>query len=649
MESFRNFVKGWMGRTFLILVLVVFVVFAFAPQFSPPGSQGEVAEVNGERIQSAELDQAVEAVMARFQGQVDRRTLEQMISRDAVLESLIRRRVLVDSASGLGLVAHPALVQDSIRAIEGFQDESGQFSEAIFQQVIMQNGFANAAAFRQRVADELLSSQLTGGLRDSAFATRAELDMLNRIGEQKRDIAWVRLAPASFAAGVTLTDAEMQARYDGNPSGYMTPEQFAIDYVELDLDSYAAEEKPAADAVKARYDDMVSRAQQNAERRVAHVLVSTAGRSEADARKRAEEALAKIAAGETFARVAATYSDDAGSKEAGGDLGFVGRGVLEAPLDAALFQLRAGDVSGPVKAADGIHLLKFLEAREVEVPAFADARAGIEAGLAREQARARFDELVDKLGALAYEADNLAEPAKELGLQVRSSGLFGRQGGPGIAAERKVVEEVMTPEVLEDGRNSGVIKISDTRSVVLRLKEHQKPRRLPFGEVAGQIRTELLHEKSVAAATAKAQALRDAVLAGRPLDDVATEAGAAVTRVEGARRGAQDVPREVLQAAFAAGRPADGRVVAKAIGLADGSQAVVTVSAVVDGNLLGLAPEEVSTLRGQLAGEVGRSEFTQYVEQATLLADVVRVRDGGEGGVLDALKDLQGKAQQAGP
>lgn len=653
MESFRNFVKGWPGRVFLGIVVFVFVVFAFAPQFSPPGAQGEVAEVNGKRISEQELDQAVESVMNRYGDQVDRKMLEQLVKRDDVLESLIRQRVSVDTARELGFTAHPELVQESITSIPAFMGDDGKFSQEKFQQLILANGFANSAAFRTRVEEELLMQQFTGALRDSAFATRQDLELLTRIAEQKRDVSWVLLSAPAFMGAVSATDEEVRARYDGNPAGYMTEEQFTVEYVEVKVDTYAADVKVDEAAVTAKYDELANAARQNAERRIAHILVGKQGRDDAAARQRAGEVLDKLTAGSSFAELAAQYSDDTGSAQQGGDLGYVGRGVLDPALDAALATLKVNDVSAPVATADGLHILKVLEVRQVEVPPLATARADIVRGLQREEAMRQYQDAVDQAGSLAYEAEGLQDIAQKLGVSIQKSAPFGRSGGQGIAANPKVLAAVLSPEVLEDGRNSAVIDIAEGHGVVVRLVEHRKPERRPFEEVAALVRQEVLREKAGAVAREKAEALRAAVAGGQALDAAAQPLGLPVQQVAAAQRNTRALPPEVVKAVFRARRPAEGAVTVDKVSTPNG-EAVFTIGNVVDGNLLGAAPDEVAGRRGQLATEFGRADFSRLIEQATVVADVTRFRAAADdkeesGGVLDAIQQLRNKAQQQSP
>lgn len=649
MESFRKFWQSTLGRALLITVLFLFVVTMFWTGAPPVGSQGEVAKVNETRIYKGEVDQAFEAMIARFGGQIDRRTLEKMISRDDLLQDLVRQYATIDAAREMGVIADPASIQETILAIPAFQDEQGQFSQARFVQVISSNGYPNAAAFRQRVERELLAEQLQGAFSDSAFATRQDLELLTRIGEQKRDLAWVQLSPVAFANGLSATDAEVQARYDANPSAYMTEEKLAVEYVEVKLETYAASQEVTEADVVAKYEAMVRKAGENAERRVAHILVSTASRSEQDAKARAGQVLARLAAGESFAKLAAEYSDDQGSAANGGDLGFLGADALEQPLASAVAALKVGDVSAAVKSADGLHLLKVLEINQVQVPTLASSRAELTSSLKRELAKAKYEEVVAELGSLAYESDNLQEPAGKLGLQVQSTGLFGRNGGPGFTASPKVLEEILAPEVMEEGRNSGVIDVADGHAVVVRLKEHQPSVRRPLNEVLGLVRAEVVHEKAAALVREKAAAIKAAVAAGRTLDDVAKEQGFAVVRQPGAQRATQGIPREIHQAAFRIARPAAGAVGAEVVGLPGGGQVVIAVSNVVDGTLLGIPEEELMARRGQLAGEFGRVDYAHFVESAVAAADVEKATaESKEGSVIDVLKDIKEKARHPG-
>jgi parvulin-like peptidyl-prolyl isomerase len=103
--------------------------------------------------------------------------------------------------------------------------------------------------------------------------------------------------------------------------------------------------------------------------RAAHLVVSFkgadrapagVGRSRDEARARAEDAAARLAAGEPWEAVVRTYTDGPG-KEDGGDLGWFARGQLAEPLDAATFALDPGATTSVIETPRGFHILRRVE------------------------------------------------------------------------------------------------------------------------------------------------------------------------------------------------------------------------------------------------------------------------------------------------
>ncbi|MBI4531966.1 MAG: peptidylprolyl isomerase [Candidatus Latescibacteria bacterium] len=86
-------------------------------------------------------------------------------------------------------------------------------------------------------------------------------------------------------------------------------------------------------------------------------------------RRRAEEVLHHLMAGEDFEDLARRFSDDPGTANRGGDLGFFGRKTMVAEFDSVAFSLDPGQVSDLVKTEFGYHIIKVEEKREHEVRA----------------------------------------------------------------------------------------------------------------------------------------------------------------------------------------------------------------------------------------------------------------------------------------
>jgi parvulin-like peptidyl-prolyl isomerase len=92
--------------------------------------------------------------------------------------------------------------------------------------------------------------------------------------------------------------------------------------------------------------------------RARHILLET--RAEAEAVRQ------ELAAGADFADVARRRSLDTATRDAGGEIGWVGRGLMVKPFEDALFALGAGEISQVVESGRGFHVI---QAEEIEQPA----------------------------------------------------------------------------------------------------------------------------------------------------------------------------------------------------------------------------------------------------------------------------------------
>ena len=140
---------------------------------------------------------------------------------------------------------------------------------------------------------------------------------------------------------------------------------------------HAFDTQKAAFEAKAREDYELDYAKYMApeEVRFSDIAIVTKDRGDAAALARAEEARAKLVAGEDFAKVAHEYSDDPTTRDKGGALPFVTRDRLEKAYADGVFALtRVGEISQPIKARTAYHIVRLDERRPSRQMSFDEVR-----------------------------------------------------------------------------------------------------------------------------------------------------------------------------------------------------------------------------------------------------------------------------------
>jgi peptidyl-prolyl cis-trans isomerase D len=478
-----------------------------------------VAEVGDQEITQSQFRQAYEQRYQQYRsllGESLRADLfDQGQFRGAILDDMVQESALRQFAKESGYRASDATLRDFLIAIPAFQKD-GQFSADTYKSLLQQKGL-KTDRYEAQVRESLVIDQLRASVQDTAFVTPAEAWEAYRLENQSRELAVVAVAAAAFREKVQLSDEQIASRYEADKSRYMAPERIKLSYIELDRTKLAAADAPAAEALRALYDaEKEARFGSAEERKASHILIGFGADKDA-AKKKAEDLLTQIRGGGDFAALAKSNSEDPGSKDNGGDLGWIKKGMMVPRFEEAVFGLAAaGDYAGPVETEFGWHLIRLDEVKAAATRAFEDADVQtelLEAYRAREADR-RFQELSTKLEQLAFEKPALEPVAQELGLSVQTTDWFSRSGGSGIAGVEAVKQAVFSPEVLTDGENSKPIPAGPDSVVVVRKAEYEAARQKPLEEVRDLVRESLVVDESLRLAKAEAEALMAEVKAG---------------------------------------------------------------------------------------------------------------------------------------
>ncbi|WP_091532167.1 peptidylprolyl isomerase [Fontimonas thermophila] len=138
------------------------------------------------------------------------------------------------------------------------------------------------------------------------------------------------------------------------------------------------------------------------ETRARHILIQTnAVRNDDQARLLARDLYNRLQAGEDFAKLAKEYSDDPGSKNNGGDLGFQPPGVFAPEFQVRIDQLEPGELSPPFRTQFGWHIASVIERRTRDTTD-ETRRARARAAIANRKAAEEYDTWLRRLRSEAY-------------------------------------------------------------------------------------------------------------------------------------------------------------------------------------------------------------------------------------------------------
>ncbi|MCQ2028858.1 SurA N-terminal domain-containing protein [Stutzerimonas zhaodongensis] len=603
LQNIRDNSQGWIAKTIIGIIIMLLALTGFDAIFNAASNSRNAAEVNGEEISLDELNQAMNMqrrqLAQQLGGNFDPSMLDDKLVRESSLRALIDRALLLQGARDADFAFSETALDQLILQTPEFSVD-GAFNAARFDQVIQQMGYTRLQ-FRELMRQEMLIGQLRAGISGSGFVTDEQIEAFARLEQQTRDFATISI-PADTAA-VEVSDEDARQYYEQNTDRYRSQEQVVLEYVELKKESFFDQVEVSDEEVNDLYQQRIANLAQ--QRRAAHILIEADDASDNDARAKIDEVAKRLNAGEDFAALAKELSEDPGSSNEGGDLGFAGPGVYDPAFEEALYALQDGQVSEPVRSDFGWHLIKLLGVQSPEVPSLDSLKPELVRELKAQQVEQRFVEASKQLEDTAFESSDLAQPAQELGLSVQTTDAFGREGGAGVAANRQVIQAAFSEEVLVDGANSGVIELDPDTAVAVRVKQHLQPEVLPFDEVKSAIVAQLQRSK----AADQAQQASEQMIA--TLRD-GGEASGQWQPVEAASRDQEGVDPEVLQQVFRMPKPeTNDKPTYGSVRLPSGDYVVVRLSGVSEPQSA-LSEEDKQNYRRFLASRSGQQDFAAY-------------------------------------
>jgi len=591
LQTLREKTSGWIAFVILAVVSVPFAFFGIE-QYFEVRTPTYVAKIGEREISQDEFRERFEQYRQNARRQLgeayDADYFGSTLVKRQLLEQMVNEELLLQASEIAGTTASDDRVRREIAAIPAFQVD-GKFDAEQYGLLLRSQAPAlTPAQFEERIRRDIGAREIPAQVESTATLTEVALDRYLALREQTRDFAYAILPPAA-APAAPPDDAAVGAWYESNKSEFMTEETLSVRYVEIDAAKLEPASGPDEETLRQRYEDQRDRFVVEEQRLASHILVKVPADADALSQKGAQERAAALAEraradGADFAALAREASDDAGSKSAGGDLGWIEKGITQPAFESTLFTMAPRTVSDPVRTDEGFHVIQLREIKPGSIKPFEDVRAELADQFLSSERERLFSELSGTLIDRIYQNPTSIEPAAAaLGGEVQRSEPFGRAGGAGIAAFPAVVREAFSDRVLVDGGVSDPIDLGGSRVVAIQLDQHQPSAQRALEEVRDQVVARLQAEAVRNATRVSARALGDRFEQGGELAALAAEAGASITDAVVAGRRALNHDGLLVDEVFKLPRPTAGSTVRRLVELADGRFALVELRMVTDG------------------------------------------------------------------
>ena len=213
LQSIHDKLKGWVAGVVLGAIGLVFVFWGINWTLSAPTY---AAKVNGTEISSNEVRQTYQQQLAQIERQSSAPLDEAMRNeiKRRVLDEYVNSEALVTRADELGYRVSDSELLSEMSHVPAFQVD-GKFDQAHALAVLNAQG-RSVAEIEGLFRRDAKLRQLDSALNASSFATPTELKEFRALTRQQRELAWVTLSAAKYAAGAIPEDAAITAYFDAH-------------------------------------------------------------------------------------------------------------------------------------------------------------------------------------------------------------------------------------------------------------------------------------------------------------------------------------------------------------------------------------------------------------------------------------------------
>ena len=371
-----------------ISMLAYLVPGGFGNGTRSAAGQNVVAAVGDEKITATDVQRSIQGI-TRGQTNLPKGILAMYVP--SMVNQMIESKALAYKAREMGFRISDQELGDAI-ASELAPAFGGKFDMNTYQMALAQQGIS-VADFENERRQSMLAQRLENLESQSIVVSDKEARAEYARKNLKVGLQYVNFDPKQFASKVNKDPAAVKAYFDKNRSQFRISEKRDFELIVGSTTDFLQKAKISDAELQREYSENIDSYRQPERVQVRHILIKTQGKPKEEAPKlkaKAEDILKRLQKGGDFAELAKKNSEDPGSAEKGGELGWIVRGQTVPNFEKAAFSLKPGELSGVIETEYGYHILQVENRQAAHTQSFDEVKGNL---LAEAQKQAASEDL----------------------------------------------------------------------------------------------------------------------------------------------------------------------------------------------------------------------------------------------------------------
>ncbi|MDH5559995.1 MAG: SurA N-terminal domain-containing protein [Deltaproteobacteria bacterium] len=497
LSFFRNNIQSFIVKFIVAIVSLVMVGFGVST-FTNQGVN-VIADVDGNEIKLENYQRAYEQTeqnIRRSYGKNADQVIKSNNLKSRILQQLINNLLLLESAKVNGLTVTDQELADAIYNTPTFQTDN-RFDELKYQDMLKQNRISNLV-YEKELRDSLLMRKYFSFLGDGITISKQYLQDEIRRKETDVLIDYIEMKPSLITQPIKISEEEVKTFYEKNSDQFKKATQFVLNYIQLDLDKVLSKVQVKDKEIDRYYDknkDTEFTKKDSYHSR--HILIRAQGDENSNDVKAAKIKIQGIYKQlqenkKQFSKLAKKYSEDPGSKNKGGDLGWAEYGTFVKEFDQVVSGLKPSQISKPFKSNFGYHIVELIQKQPARTIPFKEARTTITEKIKNIKGKRRLGNLVRKIET-RIQTESFDQIAQSLEKKVLRTEAFDQQTNLETIGFSYMLYQNLSAKGLND---KGFYELpSGQGTIVYEIAKIIDPSVRPFDEVKEQIKMKLTGDK----------------------------------------------------------------------------------------------------------------------------------------------------------